>query len=132
MIKIPRNIVDAMIRQAYDELPNETCGLLTGLDNVVQTRYVMTNMDHSPEHFSFDPQEQFNVLKNARRNGEKIIANFHSHPETPARPSDEDIRLANDPNIIYIIISLAEDTPVVNAFVKADSCMMQSCKIEIV
>jgi proteasome lid subunit RPN8/RPN11 len=121
-----------MIQQAYDELPDETCGLLTGVNNAVQTRYAMTNIDHSPEHFSFDPQEHFNVLKSARRSGEEIIANYHSHPETPARPSEEDIRLANDPNTIYIIISLAEDTPVVKAFVKTDSCAMQACEIEIV
>jgi proteasome lid subunit RPN8/RPN11 len=120
-----------MIRQAVDELPNEACGLLTGTDGVVQARYAMTNVDHSPEHFSFSPQEQFNVLKEARRNGRKIIANYHSHPSTPARPSEEDIRLAFDPQIIYIIISLAAEKPDVKAFSLAGG-RMQPCEIEII
>ena len=123
-IKIPKDIIDAMIEQAYDELPNETCGLLSGTDYLVQTHYKMANIDQSPEHFSFDPKEQFQVLKNSRKSGQKIIANFHSHPKSPARPSEEDIRLANDPNIIYIIISLAEETPVVKAFVKEDDTLV--------
>jgi proteasome lid subunit RPN8/RPN11 len=116
MIQIPSHILASIVRQARAELPNECCGLLTGLEGVVRKQYPMTNTDHSPEHFSFDPREQFQVLKAARVEGSKIIANYHSHPSTPARPSEEDIRLAYDPNVVYIIVSLAEDTPVVKAF----------------
>ena len=76
----------------------------------------MTNADHSSEHFSFIPQEQFAAVKYARNNGLKVLANWHSHPSTPSRPSQEDIRLANDPNILYLILSLAEAEPVLNAF----------------
>ena len=46
----------------------------------------------------------------------EIIANYHSHPETPARPSQEDIRLAYDPNIFYIIVALAGGQINLNAF----------------
>jgi proteasome lid subunit RPN8/RPN11 len=44
------------------------------------------------------------------------MACYHSHPATPARPSEEDINLAYDPDLRYIIISLAGEEPVVNAF----------------
>jgi proteasome lid subunit RPN8/RPN11 len=115
-IQIPQTVVDDIFRQAYEELPDEACGLLTGVGNAVQKRHALTNIDHSPEHFSFDPQEQFAVLKDARANGRKIIANYHSHPATPARPSDEDIRLAYDPDIICIIASLAGEVPDIKAF----------------
>jgi proteasome lid subunit RPN8/RPN11 len=130
MIQIPQHIVDGIIEQAYNELPNEACGLLTGADGIVQKQYALTNIDQSPEHFSFDPKEQFDVLKDARNSGMKIIANYHSHPATPARPSEEDIRLAFDPRIIYIIVSLAEEKPVLKAFSLVDCCM-QSCEIQI-
>jgi proteasome lid subunit RPN8/RPN11 len=116
MIKIPGHIIDGIIRQAQDELPNETCGLLAGKENVVYKRFAMTNMDHSPEHFSFDPAEQFLALRSARSEGLELIANFHSHPATPSRPSIEDIRLAYDPDILYLILSLASETPVLKAF----------------
>lgn len=68
----------------------------------------MTNVDHSPEHFSFDPKEQFAALRHARANQLQLLANWHSHPASPSRPSAEDLRLANDPNIRYAILSLHE------------------------
>ena len=38
----------------------------------------------------------------------RILANWHSHPASPSRPSAEDLRLANDPTIRYAILSLHE------------------------
>jgi len=37
------------------------------------------------------------------------VAVYHSHPVTPARMSAEDIRLANDPTMVYLIYSLASN-----------------------
>ena len=116
MIKLTRAILDGIIRQAQNELPNETCGLLAGSGCVVHKQIPMTNTDHSPEHFSFDPSEQFQALRKARSEGLELIANYHSHPETPSRPSVEDIRLAYDPDILYLILSLAGETLVLKAF----------------
>jgi len=116
MIRIPTHIVDGIIAQAINELPNEACGLLVGKETEVGKQFPMTNIDHSPEHFSFDPAEQFQVLRSARAGELDIIANYHSHPETPSRPSEEDIRLAYDPNILYLIVSLAAEIPVLKAF----------------
>lgn len=116
MIQLPRSIVDGIVLQARAELPNEACGLLAGKGELVQKRYGLTNADASPEHFTFLPAEQFAVLRAARSEGLDLIANYHSHPATPARPSEEDIKLAFDPNILYIIVSLASAEPVVKAF----------------
>ncbi|MDR3338899.1 MAG: M67 family metallopeptidase [Candidatus Symbiothrix sp.] len=134
MIFIPQSIIDGIIAQARNELPDEACGLLVGSRDVachVFKQYPLTNIDHSPEHFSFDPKEQFGVLRDARSQGLRIIANYHSHPKSPARPSEEDIRLAFDPEIIYIILSLQEkDNPVIKAFSIINKCVEQ-IKIEI-
>jgi proteasome lid subunit RPN8/RPN11 len=117
MIFVPQNIIDEIVEQAVSGLPDEVCGLLVGKENEVVKRFPLTNIDHSPEHFSFDPKEQFQVLREARSLGLKIIANYHSHPETPARPSEEDIHLAYDPNILYFILSLKDrENPVLKAF----------------
>ena len=110
-----------MLQHCKDGLPNESCGLLAGtVEGEVKTVtkiYLLTNIDASNEHFSMDPKEQFAALKDARANGVEIIGNFHSHPESPSRPSEEDKRLAYDPNIEYLILSLQEaDYPVLKAF----------------
>lgn len=115
-MRILRDVYDAIVSQARAELPDESCGYLLGRDDVVEHNYAMTNIDHSPEHFSFAPAEQFAAIRYARRNGLKVLANWHSHPLSPSRPSQEDIRLANDPSIAYLILSLAEGEPVLNAF----------------
>lgn len=116
MIRINKVFFDEIVKQALDELPNEACGLLAGKYDEVIKRYPMTNIDESPEHFSFDPTEQFKVLRQSRSEGLKLIANYHSHPSTPARPSQEDIRLAFDSEIVYLILSLAGETPDLKGF----------------
>lgn len=109
MIYIPSKIVDEIREQAVSESPDEACGYLGGKDDQVTVRIPMTNTDHSPEHFTFDPVEQFAAIGKAREEGYDLIGVYHSHPETPARMSEEDIRLANDTEIVYIIMSLKED-----------------------
>ena len=113
---IPQNIIEELIEQAKKDAPDESCGYLLGTpsseegqgvvakESVVTENYWMENIDHSPEHFSFAPKDQFAALRYAR----KILANWHSHPASPSRPSQEDLRLANDPTIRYAILSLHE------------------------
>ena len=111
----------SILAQAQKDAPIESCGYLLGPDKETATEnYPMTNIDHSEEHFSFDPREQFAAVKYARQNGLVIVGNWHSHPASPSRPSAEDIRLAFDPNILYFILSLAGPQPVFNAFAIAD------------
>ena len=109
---IPQTIIDELTAQAQQDAPNETCGYLLGTSgqegDVVSENYRMENIDHSPEHFSFAPKDQFAALKYARSKGLKILANWHSHPASPSRPSQEDLRLANDPTSRYAILSLHE------------------------
>lgn len=112
---IPYNIIDELIAQARRDTPIETCGYLLGKDGVVVENYPMENIDHSAEHFSFAPKDQFAALRYARGKGLKILANWHSHPASPSRPSQEDLRLANDPTIRYVIVSLYEGVHV-NSF----------------
>jgi proteasome lid subunit RPN8/RPN11 len=46
----------------------------------------------------------------------EILAVYHSHPATPARPSGEDIALAHDPDVSYVIISLAGSREDIRSF----------------
>ncbi|MBE6332677.1 MAG: M67 family metallopeptidase [Bacteroidales bacterium] len=107
-MKINPDVIQQLIRQAQQDAPNETCGYLLGTGDTVTENYWMENIDHSPEHFSFAPKDQFAALKYARAHGLRILANWHSHPASPSRPSQEDLRLANDPGIRYAILSLHE------------------------
>ncbi len=105
-IRVPRALVEAMAAQGRREAPLEACGYCAGVDGEVRELLPLRNADQSPEHFSFAPQDQFAALKSARQKGLALVAVYHSHPVTPARMSAEDIRLAYDPSIIYLIYSL--------------------------
>ncbi len=115
-MNIPPNIIEELIKQAAAEAPNESCGYLLGTEDEVRENYPMENTDHSPEHFSFAPKDQFAALRYSRGRGLRILANWHSHPASPARPSQEDLRLANDPTIRYAILSLLDGEPRLNSF----------------
>ena len=116
MLKIKKDVYDDMVVHAKEGFPLEVCGYLGEKDGIVSRIRQMKNTDESNEHFTFDPAEQFETVKEFRRDDYKAAIVYHSHPETPSRPSEEDIRLAYDPNVSYIIVSLSEDTPVVKSF----------------
>ncbi|MDR3109668.1 MAG: M67 family metallopeptidase [Planctomycetaceae bacterium] len=119
-IRLSRTDYAKIEAHARAGLPNEACGLIAGTVNgdtkTVEKVYLLTNIDASHEHFSIDPREQLAAIKDMRTNGFKPLGNFHSHPQTPARPSEEDIRLAHDSAASYLIISLAESVSVLRAF----------------
>jgi proteasome lid subunit RPN8/RPN11 len=119
-VRVKISDYEAIVAHSREALPNEACGLLAGRVEdgvkIIEKVYFMTNVDASGEHFSIDPREQLAAVKDMRANGLVPLGNFHSHPATPARPSEEDIRLAHDPSASYLILSLAEQDGVAAPF----------------
>jgi proteasome lid subunit RPN8/RPN11 len=105
-LDIPTTIFQQMLAQARALAPIEVCGILAGSNGTVEKLYKMTNTDNSSTHFMMEPREQFATVKDIRSAGLEMLAIYHSHPETSARPSVEDIRLALTPSVIYVIVSL--------------------------
>lgn len=122
MIKLSKSDYEKILKYAESELPDEACGLIGGAitdsgDKIIKKVYLLTNTDHSNEHFSMDPKEQFESIKDMRANGFVPLGNWHSHPESPSRPSEEDKRLAYDSKASYMILSLMDrENPVLNSF----------------
>lgn len=115
-MRIRKRIVEQLTNHAKKEAPLEACGYLAVKDGTVTALYALENIDKSGEHFSFDPREQFAAVRDARAKGLEICAVYHSHPASPARPSEEDIRLAHDPQMLYVIVSLAQVKEEIKAF----------------
>ena len=122
MITLKQADLDKIIAYAKEQLPDEACGLIAGEikengDKVIEKVYLLTNTDHSNEHFTTNPREQLEAVKDMRKNNFVPLGNWHSHPESPSRPSDEDKRLAYDSSASYMILSLMDiDSPVINSF----------------
>lgn len=109
MLWIKKEVIDFIISDGLKENPIEACGYLAGNDQIIVKAVKMKNIDNSSEHFSFDIKEQFKVVKELRAQGLDIIGIYHTHTQTSARMSEEDKRLANDTNLIYLIFSLKDD-----------------------
>ena len=120
IVRIDYHLYDEIVEYAREHLPEEACGLIAGSEDEngkkVEKVYYLTNIDHAEDHFTMDPKEQLEAVKDMRANGYKPLGNWHSHPEAPSRPSEEDIRLSYDKNASYFILSLMAKNPVLNSF----------------
>lgn len=124
-ILLKQSDFEKILNHARLEFPNEACGLIAGRDEktasgwkrTIEKVYLLSNMDQSNSHFSINPSEQLQALKDMCASGMKPLGNWHSHPETPAIPSGEDIRLAFDSGASYLILSLQDaDAPVLCSY----------------
>ncbi len=126
-LEIGSDIFEQMVEYAQEKVPIEACGILAGKAGKVEKLYKMTNIDNSGTHFMMEPREQFGVVKDMRSCGLEMMAIYHSHPETLARPSAEDIRLALTPGVLYIIVSLQEPAkPQIRGFTIKDEVVAES------
>lgn len=136
MIKLTKSDFEKILAHAVKEFPDEACGLIAGTveggDKKIKKIYLLTNIDHSNEHFSLDPKEQLETIKDMRKNGFVPLGNWHSHPESPSRPSEEDKRLAFDSKASYMILSLMNrENPVLNSFrITGDTAEKEELVIE--
>lgn len=115
-MKIAAEVLQAVIQHAIEEYPIEACGYLAGSPGFVSESFPLKNLDQSAEHFQMDPAEQFQTARKIRELKHELLGVYHSHPHAPARPSIEDIRLAFDPDAIYMIVSLQGAIPAAKAF----------------
>lgn len=120
IIRLNYRIYDELVEYAKNHLPEEACGLIAGKETdggfTIEKVYYLENIDHANDHFTLDPKDQMTAIKDMRTLGLKPLGNWHSHPESPSRPSLEDIKLAYDSKASYMILSLMANNPVLNSF----------------
>ena len=107
-MQIERKHLSEMISYARDEAPREACGILAGKSGRVLRIYRTRNADRSPTSYRLDPDQQLRVFKDIEDRGLELIGIYHSHPSSPAVPSDRDVEQAHYPEVSYILISLAD------------------------
>ena len=91
--------------------------MIGGFDESASTFYPARNRFSSPMRFEIDSRDQIRINNEIDAAGEQLVAIYHSHPKTEARPSQTDVNLASWwPDVLWVIASLAEAEPVVRAF----------------
>lgn len=109
---------DELIAHAREEAPNECCGYARGRDGAIEQTYRAENPRRSPYGYELDPKSL--LAANELDDEGHEVAIYHSHPRSPAEPSQTDINLATYPHWTYLIVSLAGDDPHVRAWRIAD------------
>jgi proteasome lid subunit RPN8/RPN11 len=116
-MKISRQLIDEIVAHAREEVPNECCGMIGGVDGEARTVYRAENAEASPFRYSIDAKEQFRLMREIEEAGEELTAIYHSHTKSPAYPSQTDVNLAGWPEAVYLIVSLADsEEPVARGF----------------
>jgi [CysO sulfur-carrier protein]-S-L-cysteine hydrolase len=118
-VRISKAHWDELVAHAREEAPNECCGYLSARDGEVQEVVRAENERHSPYGYELDHRSLFAVNELDDQGLEVGI--YHSHPRSPAEPSQTDINLASYPHWSYLIVSLENgDAPVVRSWRIAD------------
>ncbi len=121
-MRISRELVDEMVAHAREEAPNECCGMVAGSDGDATRVLRARNAEASPLRYVIHPNDQLRIMNAIESDGDELVAIYHSHTGSPARPSQTDINLATAwPDPLYVIVSLADpDRPDVRAFAIRD------------
>ena len=106
-MRIRRAVLDAIVAHARADAPLECCGLLIGSAGLIDESFPVKNVLESRVAFEVDPAGHFAAIKQARASHRSVLGAYHSHPASDAIPSETDIREANDPQFLHVIVSLA-------------------------
>ncbi|MBX6343234.1 MAG: M67 family metallopeptidase, partial [Thermomicrobiaceae bacterium] len=110
-LQIPADLYAAMIAHVRAALPCEGCGLLAVDGERAVQIFPGTNTARSATRYNMDPEEVVRAFDEMQRRGWQLGAIFHSHPDTPARPSLTDLRHAYYPEALMVIVSFQTDPP---------------------
>ena len=104
---LPRQLVNQILHQAQLSPDMEVCGLIAAKNGRPQRCIPVPNVSDQPERlFAMDPKSQIDALRNMREHNEELFGIYHSHPHSPAEPSDTDLEQAGYPDALYVIVSL--------------------------
>ncbi len=120
-------MIGEVIAHAYEDLPNECCGVIVGADGRAEKLYRARNSEASPYRYNIDPADLLRIQRETDDRGWEVMVIYHSHVASDAYPSPTDVRLSqwpgSDPPVdlypgaYYVLVSLKDRTaPVVRAY----------------
>ena len=110
MLRIDRDVYDAIVAHARKDHPDEACGVVAGpAGSDRPERFIpMLNAAMSPTFYEFDSGDLLKLYREMDDRDEEPVVIYHSHTATEAYPSRTDIGLANEPNAHYVLVSTRE------------------------
>ena len=115
MISISTDLLDQIRAHGVRDYPYECCGLLLGRygaeGKIVNETYPISNAREESakrNRFLIEPVELMRGERYARDRDLEVVGFYHSHPDSPAVPSQYDLEHAW-PTYSYIIVSTSAE-----------------------
>jgi proteasome lid subunit RPN8/RPN11 len=114
-------VARAMLDHAVAELPNEACGLVSGIlgSGLAVEYHPARNSEHSPLRYNVDADDLLRITLEIEAAGRDLVGIFHSHTRTPAVPSATDLRAAMYSEPFYVLATLADPDATLEASMRA-------------
>ena len=116
-MRISRAHWDELVAHAREVAPQECCGYARVSDGRIDEVFRAQNLKASQYAYELDGKSLL-AANELDDDGHGVVV-YHSHPRSPAEPSQTDINLATYPHWTYLIVSLAGE-PVVRAWRMSD------------
>ncbi|MFI7675589.1 Mov34/MPN/PAD-1 family protein [Actinophytocola sp. NPDC049390] len=118
MLRIRRDLVDAIIAHARRDHPDEACGVIAGPDGSDRPeRFIpMLNAARSPTFYEFDSADLLKLYREMDANDEVPVVIYHSHTATEAYPSRTDVSYASEPYAHYVLVSTRDEVDEFRSF----------------
>ena len=96
---------DELLAHARESVPFECCGYARARDGRVEEVFRAENVLETSQRYGYklDSRSLFRTHEIEDEGFEVVV--YHSHPESPAEPSQTDINLARYPDWRYVIVS---------------------------
>jgi proteasome lid subunit RPN8/RPN11 len=108
-VKVTQQVIDDILAHAREDAPKECCGLLIGSRDGVERSVRARNREAGHTRYLIDPDDHFAAIHSARADNKRVIGAYHSHPASPAIPSESDIAEASGgADFLYVIVSLVK------------------------
>jgi proteasome lid subunit RPN8/RPN11 len=119
-MRVRRAVLTAIVAHARRERPRECCGLLVSDGSCVIEAVEAVNVSETPERrYQVSPVDHLALIRRCRElstpeRSFDVIGAYHSHPRSPARPSQTDHAEASQDFVIVIAGPVAEtaDVPI--------------------
>lgn len=140
MIAFPADLLHKVVAAAEAAYPQECCGLLVGHDRKAGTSDILvTRVEASPNvaegdrarSFEIDPKLRLDLMRTLRGGPDRVVGLFHSHPDHPAQPSERDLAMAWEPELIWVIVSVRDGRAVATTAHRIDEAHRRFAEITI-
>ena len=103
---------DALVAHAHESVPDECCGYARARDGRVEEVYRAENVLETSQRYGYKLDSK-SLLRTheLEEEGYEVVV-YHSHPASPAEPSQTDINLAAYPDWRYVIVSATHEPAV--------------------